>query len=75
MPVHSGGPNSTLPPVVTLVILVIFVAIDLWVALNLINDLYKPERRVNGDKNTWAAIILLGSVLGMLAYVLVGRED
>lgn len=76
MVVHSGpSTNSELPPAVVLVLVVILVAIDLWVATRLINDLYQPERRVNGDKNTWAIIILFGSVLGMLAYVLFGRVE
>jgi hypothetical protein len=63
------------PPGVALVLAVIFVTVDLWVAMRFINDLYQPERRVNGDKNLWAAIILFGSVLGMLAYVLFGRVE
>jgi len=74
MGVHSG-PNTAVPPGVALVLAVIFVAVDLWVAMRFINDLNKPERRVNGDKNLWAAIILFGSVLGMLAYVLFGRVE
>lgn len=79
MGVH-GSPSSTspisgLPPSVALVVGVIFLILDLWVALRFINDLYQPERRVNGDKNTWAIIILFGSVFGMLAYVLIGRVE
>jgi hypothetical protein len=74
MGVHSG-PDTAVPPGVALVLAVIFVTVDLWVAMRFINDLYQPERRVNGDKNLWAAIILFGSVLGMLAYVLFGRVE
>ncbi|HEX9067356.1 MAG TPA: hypothetical protein VF807_01210 [Ktedonobacterales bacterium] len=70
---HSN-PSAGLPPVITLVIVILLLIIDLRVAMYLINDLYKPERRVNGDKNVWALIIVFGSILGMLAYVLYGRE-
>ena len=76
MVVHSGPSiNSELPPGIVLVLVVILIAADLWVAMRLIKDLYQPERRVNGDKNTWAIIILCGSVLGMLAYILIGRVE
>ncbi|HEV8194684.1 MAG TPA: PLDc N-terminal domain-containing protein [Ktedonobacterales bacterium] len=71
----SSSPTSGLPPGVALVLVVIFLAIDLWVAMRFINDLYQPDRHVNGDKNMWAIIILFGSVLGMLAYVLIGRVE
>lgn len=71
---HSN-PSAGLPSVITLVIVIILVIIDLRVAMYLINDLYKAERRVNGDKNVWALIILFGSILGMLAYILYGREE
>ena len=74
MVVHSG-PSMTVPPGVALVLGAIFLIVDLWVAMRLINDLYKPERQVYGDKNAWAAIILFGSVLGMLAYILFGRVE
>lgn len=79
MVVHGGPssatPASGLPPGVALVVVVILLVVDLWVAMRFINDLYQPERRVNGDKNTWAIIILFGSVFGMLAYVLIGRVE
>jgi hypothetical protein len=74
MVVHSN-PNTAPPPGVALVLAVIFIAVDLWVAVRLLNDLYQPERRVYGDKNVWAGIILFGSVLGMLAYILFGRVE
>jgi Phospholipase_D-nuclease N-terminal len=72
---NSSSPTSGLPPGVALVLVVIFLIVDLWVAMRFINDLYQPDRRVNGDKNMWAIIILFGSVLGMLAYVLIGRVE
>jgi hypothetical protein len=71
----DSNPNTAAPPGVALVLAVIFIAVDLWVAMRLINDLYKPERQVNGDKNVWAAIILFGSILGILAYTLFGRAE
>jgi hypothetical protein len=74
MVVH-GNSTTGLPLGAALVLSVIVIAADLWVAMRFITDLYKPERQVNGDKNVWAAIILFGSVLGMLAYVLFGRVE
>ena len=76
MVTQSGSSiTSGLPPAVALILVVIFLIVDLLVAMRFINDLYQPDRQVNGDKNTWAIIILLGSVFGMLAYVLVGRVE
>jgi phospholipase D-like protein len=75
--VAPGDPStaSGLSPGVVLVLVVILVAVDLWVAIRLIKDLYQPERRAYGDKDTWAIIILFGSVLGMLAYIYIGRVE
>ena len=51
------------------------IVLDLMIAFNFIQDLYKPERRVSGgDKTVWALIIVFGSVLGWAAYLLYGRE-
>ncbi len=50
-------------------------ALDLAIAYNFLQDLYRPERRVSGgDKTIWALIILFGSVLGWAAYLFYGRE-
>lgn len=39
-------------------------------------DLYKPERRVSGDDKTfWLVAILFIGVIGILAYLLFGRES
>ena len=75
MLVHND-PTTTLPlPVVVLLVLVVIV-MDLRVAMYFIDDLYQPGRRVyGGNKDIWAVIILFGSVLGILAYVLFGREN
>jgi hypothetical protein len=54
----------------------ILLVIDVAISLYFINDLYKPERRVNGgDKTIWMAIILFGSVLGWIVYLNYGRES
>ncbi|HEU5439454.1 MAG TPA: PLDc N-terminal domain-containing protein [Ktedonobacterales bacterium] len=73
MPAHTGP--STSPQAAALLGL-IFLFVDIAIALYFINDLYKPERRVaGGDKTIWMAIILFGSVLGWLAYLSFGRES
>lgn len=75
MGVHSG-PSNPLPLPLTIALILLAIVIDLWVAKHFLDDLYQPERRVSGgDKSFWAAVILFGSVVGMLAYVLVGREN
>jgi hypothetical protein len=39
-------------------------------------DLTRPERRVKGgSKLVWGAVIVLGQMIGPLAYFLFGRED
>jgi hypothetical protein len=64
----SFDPRMLIAPVIALLI-------DLAAALYFIQDLYKPERRVRGgDKQFWMVVILLGSIVGMAAYVLYGRE-
>jgi hypothetical protein len=76
MPVFAD-PTIALPPPLPLGILFALVAfgLNLLVALYFIRDLMQPERRVaGGDKMIWLVIILVGSVLGWAAYLLVGRE-
>ena len=47
----------------------ILIAVGLW-------DLTRPERRVRGgDRRVWAVVIILGNLLGSLAYFLYGRRD
>ncbi|HEV2405506.1 MAG TPA: PLDc N-terminal domain-containing protein [Ktedonobacterales bacterium] len=75
MPTHHSQPNIPLPLPLVILITVTIIVVDLRVAMYFIHDLYKPERRVyGGNKDTWAAIILFGSIIGMLAYLLIGRE-
>lgn len=65
------------PPPLPLSVLFALVAfaLNVVVALYFVQDLMQPERRVvGGDKTLWLVIILFGSVLGWLAYLLVGRE-
>ena len=75
MMVHNG-PSNPLPLPLMLAIAIILILIDLRVAMYFLNDLYQPDRRVaGGDKSLWAAIIIFGSIIGMMAYLLVGREN
>lgn len=68
-----GDPSTPLPLAILFPLIVLI--LDLAVALYFIEDLYKPERRVyGGDKTMWLVIILFGSILGWLAYLLIGRE-
>ena len=47
----------------------VLMAVGLW-------DLTRPDRRVRGgDKRVWAVVIVLGNLLGSLAYFLYGRLD
>lgn len=77
MVVH-GDPTTmpALPLPLMLVLLLIFFVLYVRVVLYFLQDLYQPERRVNGDnKDFWALVIVFGSVLGIMAYLLVGREN
>ena len=76
-----SGPLSAaaLPPLpVALVILLGAIAAIIYVRLVTfcIDDLYKPERVVNGfSKDVWAIVIVLGSIAGIAAYLLYGRAN
>lgn len=74
---HSSSPfNTALPPALVVVLALVFIAVYLRVLMYFIQDLYKPERRVSGgNKDIWAIIIVFGSIVGILAYLLVGREE
>lgn len=64
------------PPAISTLLPLVGIVLDLVIAIYFIRDLYQPERRVNGgDKTVWLLIILFGSVIGWLAYLLVGREN
>ncbi|HKS71110.1 MAG TPA: PLDc N-terminal domain-containing protein [Ktedonobacterales bacterium] len=73
-----GDPAIALPPPLPLGVLfaIVAFALDIVIALYFVQDLMKPERRVaGGDKTIWLVVILVGSVLGWAAYLLVGRES
>jgi hypothetical protein len=54
---------------------IVAVVLDLAIAYNFLQDLYRPERRVSGgDKTIWALIIVFGSILGWAVYLFYGRE-
>jgi hypothetical protein len=73
MVVH-GDPSASLPQM--LIVMVVLLVLDLAVAMYFLQDLYRPERRVaGGDKTFWAVIILLGSIVGWIAYLYFGREN
>jgi hypothetical protein len=41
-----------------------------------LRDLLRPERHVvGGNKLVWSAVIVLGEMLGPIAYLLFGRRD
>lgn len=66
----------TQPPLLAVLLLIVFLIIYLRLVMYFVEDLYKPERRVaGGDKTVWLVIIVFGSVLGILAYLLFGRES
>ena len=65
-----------LPPLLVVLLLFAFLILYLWLVKYFVDDLYRPERRVaGGDKTVWLLIIVFGSVIGILAYLLVGRES
>lgn len=72
-----ADPTIALPSPLPLGVLfaIVAFALDIVIALYFVQDLMQPERRVaGGDKTIWLVIILVGSVLGWAAYLLVGRE-
>ncbi len=73
MIVHHNAftPPSPFVVIFGIVALVIYVRVLMY----FIDDLYKPERRVyGGDKTVWLVIMVVGSIAGILAYLLFGRE-
>jgi hypothetical protein len=68
--VHPVTLGEILPLLIPLIALqIILAAVALW-------DLTRPERRVRGgNKLVWAAVIILGELLGPLIYFFAGREE
>ena len=64
------------PTLIMALLVLMVLVLDVWMVIYFLRDLYRPERRVYGDdKEVWAAIIIIGSVLGWLAYLYIGREN
>lgn len=60
----------------SLLLLLPIMVLSLLLLAYCIYDLTRPERRVKGgNKLIWALIIVLGSTVGQLIYLLAGRED
>lgn len=56
-------------------IVVLVLAAQLAAVVWAIKDISKPDREVlGGNKRTWMLIVVFGNVVGLLAYVLVGRS-
>ena len=72
----SWYPQHRAPPALVALLAIVFLLVYLRLVMYFIEDLYQPERRVaGGDKTVWLVIIVCGSVIGILAYLLVGRES
>ena len=71
---HST-PGVVLPPPIIALLVVVGLVLYVWVLLYFVQDLYRPERRVaGGDKTFWLVVMVVGSFIGILAYLYVGRE-
>ena len=69
---HPATVSTSAMLVSAVFILAISVVLDIYI----LNDLYQPTRHVRGgDKQFWAVIIVLGSIIGVLAYLSYGREE
>lgn len=76
MAVPQSAPDISAPPLLAIILAIIFLAMYVRIVIYFINDLYQPERRVvGGNKDVWLVIILVGSIVGMMAYLLFGREN
>lgn len=52
------------------------VVLQIGLAILALRDLARPERRVRGpSKLVWAAIIVIGELLGPIVYFMVGRRE
>lgn len=52
------------------------IAVQLGLMLLALRDLFSPGRAVaGGSKPIWALVIVLGELIGPLAYFLAGRRD
>jgi len=63
-------------PGLLIALIVPLVALQLALIILALRDLVRPERRVRGgNKLAWAAVIVLGEVLGPLLYFVMGRDE
>jgi hypothetical protein len=78
-PTRQGDASMHLTPIpfsLQLAIALVVLLLDVGVVIYCLNDLYKPERRVNGySKDIWAVIIIIGGLIGWALYFLYGRID
>jgi hypothetical protein len=66
---------TALPTPIQLAIILTILVLDFGAIIYCLNDLYRPERRVNGySKDIWALIILFGNIFGLFFYLRYGRE-
>jgi hypothetical protein len=71
---HDRRIRMTLEQILPLLIPLVVIQLTLMVIA--LRDLVQQDRRVKGgDKRIWAAIIILGQLLGPLLYLVVGREE
>jgi hypothetical protein len=67
---------APIPLSLQLAIIVTILVIDFSAIIYCLNDLYRPERRVNSySKDIWALIILFGNIFGLIFYLRYGREN
>ncbi|HLJ80070.1 MAG TPA: PLDc N-terminal domain-containing protein [Ktedonobacterales bacterium] len=68
--------SVTPPPLLIVALMLLFLLIYVRIVKVFVDDLYLSERRVaGGDKTFWLVVIVFGSVIGIVAYLLVGREN
>jgi hypothetical protein len=71
---HARRFRMTLEQILPLLIPLVVIQLTLMVIA--LRDLVQQDRRVKGgDKRIWAAVIILGQLLGPLLYLVVGREE
>jgi hypothetical protein len=68
-------PPAPLPMPLQITFIAVAILLDLVGIVYCLNDLYQPDRRVAGaNKDVWAIIIVIGSVIGWIVYFNYGRD-